>query len=139
MINPVIHLLGELNWGAVIVATIVPFVLGYLWYGPLFGKAWMAASGVTKESMGGSARPLIMSFFLTLGTAIILGMAVERFDIVYWPNGITLGLGLAIGLYAFNLCSDFLFEGRPMKLLYIQAGYRVLCAAAMGGILAAWR
>ncbi|MBA2459694.1 MAG: DUF1761 family protein, partial [Gemmatimonadales bacterium] len=27
---------------AVLVATLLGFVLGGLWYGPLFGRAWMA-------------------------------------------------------------------------------------------------
>ena len=36
---------------AVIVATIVSFVVGGIWYGPAFGKAWMAALGKTEADM----------------------------------------------------------------------------------------
>ncbi len=46
-----------ITWLAVIVAALASFPLGMLWYGPLFGKAWMAASGVTKET-GRGVNPL---------------------------------------------------------------------------------
>ena len=36
---------------ATLVATILGFVLGALWYGPIFGKPWMAAVGVSREQL----------------------------------------------------------------------------------------
>lgn len=37
--------LGQINWLAVIVATIVYFALGALWYSPVaFGKPWQLVS-----------------------------------------------------------------------------------------------
>src|SRR5438445_183545 len=44
---------------AVIVATIVSFVIGGIWYGPAFGKAWMARSGKPRRTWRrcGSGRP----------------------------------------------------------------------------------
>ena len=35
----------DINWLAVIVAAVATFVLGGVWYGPLFGKIWRAADG----------------------------------------------------------------------------------------------
>ena len=32
----------SVSWLAVIVGTLLGFVLGASWYGPLFGRAWMA-------------------------------------------------------------------------------------------------
>ena len=43
------HHLGSLNWLAVLVAAASGFVIGGLWYGPLFQKPWMRLSGMTKE------------------------------------------------------------------------------------------
>ena len=34
-------------------ATVLAFVLGGLWYGPVFGNAWMAALGKTEELEAG--------------------------------------------------------------------------------------
>jgi hypothetical protein len=36
-------MLKGVNWIAVVVAVVLLEGLGMLWYGPLFGKAWMAA------------------------------------------------------------------------------------------------
>ena len=41
--------LATLNWLAVLVASLTGFVLGGLWYGPLFLKPWLHASGMTLE------------------------------------------------------------------------------------------
>lgn len=41
------------------VAAIVPLVLGFIWYGPLFGNIWMKEMGFTKESMKGENRILV--------------------------------------------------------------------------------
>lgn len=39
----------DINWLALVVASILPLATGFLWYGPLFGKAWMQESGMTEE------------------------------------------------------------------------------------------
>ena len=33
----------------IFVAALIPFLLGALWYGPLFGKPWMKVNGFTEE------------------------------------------------------------------------------------------
>ena len=40
----------DLNWLAVIVAALAYFAIGAVWYAPpAFGRAWMAAGGMTVE------------------------------------------------------------------------------------------
>ena len=39
----------QINWLASAVAAFIAFVLGGLWYGPVFGKQWQALAGVTDE------------------------------------------------------------------------------------------
>jgi hypothetical protein len=44
----------DLNWLAIIVATVVVFIGGALWYSPLlFVKPWMRLTGVTDDSPRG--------------------------------------------------------------------------------------
>ena len=43
--------LPEISWLATLVATLLAFALGALWYGPLFGKAWMAEQGFVEEDL----------------------------------------------------------------------------------------
>ena len=46
----------EVNWIAVIAAAVSAFVMGGLWYGPLFGKKWMALVGLSISRMPGPPR-----------------------------------------------------------------------------------
>jgi len=42
-----------MNWIAIIVAAIVNFALGYVWYRPeVLGKRWSALTGKKMEDMG---------------------------------------------------------------------------------------
>ena len=40
-----------INYLAVVGAAVVAMGLGFLWFGPLFGKQWMASIGITPEKM----------------------------------------------------------------------------------------
>lgn len=41
----------ELNWLVVFGSALVPLAVGALWYGPLFGKAWMVQADMTEEKI----------------------------------------------------------------------------------------
>ncbi len=43
--------MANINFLAVIVATLSAFAVGGLWYGPLFGQAWLSAVGMTEEEV----------------------------------------------------------------------------------------
>ena len=43
--------MSDLSPLATLVASVLAFALGGLWYGPLFGNAWMAEHGFTKEQL----------------------------------------------------------------------------------------
>jgi hypothetical protein len=45
--------MANANLLAILVAAATGFLIGGLWYGPLFGKAWMAEHGFTEEQMRG--------------------------------------------------------------------------------------
>lgn len=41
----------EINFYAILVAALTTLVIGFVWYGPLFGKAWMKETGLTEEDL----------------------------------------------------------------------------------------
>ena len=72
--------MAGLNWLAVTVSALAVFILGWLWYGPLFSKPW--ASGMGFQNSGSDAKmpppamlfmSYLMSFFLATALASILG------------------------------------------------------------------
>lgn len=59
-------------------AALIPMVIGFIWYHPkVFGKAWMAASGMTDEKMKSGKMALIfgLSYLLSLFVAVALVFA----------------------------------------------------------------
>jgi hypothetical protein len=129
----------ELNFVAVLVATVVGFCFGFLWYSRfMFGHAWLAAIGKSKEELGNPAKALVLSFVATAVTAVVLSLFISWIGVVDMTEGLLVGLYTGVGFVATSLFSDYLFCGWSMKLFLIQAGYRVSTLALMGAVLGVW-
>ena len=131
--------LSGLNWLAILVATVAGFALGGLWYGPLFGDAWLSALGKTADQIQPSPTPFVISFFTALITAIVLAMFISALNISTLGGGVVIGLLVGIGFIATAMASDSAFGDTGANLWLIQSGYRVLYSVLMGAILAVWR
>jgi hypothetical protein len=131
--------LGHIHWLAVAAAAIAGFPLGALWYGPLFGGAWMAATGITKER----ARQANMA--KVYGTTLVLNLLIATSLAMFIGAQSNLQAGLFAGFMAgftyvaAALGITYLFEFRPLKLWAINAGYQVVVFSLMGVILGAWQ
>lgn len=74
----------EINFLILLAATLVPLVVGFIWYSPkVFGNAWMKATGVTPESAKGANMPLIFgltalfSFFIAF---MLQSIVIHQFN-----------------------------------------------------------
>lgn len=132
-------LISELNWLAILVATVAGFAIGGVWYGPLFGNAWVQAMGKKPEDFEPSPTPFIVSFVTSLITAIVLAVLIQALGITDVIGGLTLGLAVGIGFIATAMASDSAFCGWGLNLFLIQAGYRVTYSVVMGIVLAVWQ
>ena len=63
-----------LNWYLILATALVPLIVGFVWYGPLFGKLWMQEAGITEESMKGSNMALIFGISLVFGVFLAVGL-----------------------------------------------------------------
>jgi hypothetical protein len=127
----------NLNWYAVIVSALAGFPLGFLWYGALFGKAWMGLTGVTPEQ-GKAANPLKLYgtvLLLNIVIAIALGCLIGDRG---WHYGVHIGLLASVMFFATGLGINYLFEFRKLRLWLINSGYMVVLMVIMGAILGAW-
>ena len=126
---------------AVVVAALSAFLVGGIWYSPLaFARPWMAANGFTEESLrerGGTARIFGVAFVLVLVASVNLAFFLGAEDTTAtW--GASAGALTALWIAsAFGV--TYLFERKPMKLFFIDAGYHVVAFPLMGLILGAWR
>ncbi|MEZ5500850.1 MAG: DUF1761 domain-containing protein [Steroidobacteraceae bacterium] len=129
--------MSTVNWLAVAVAAVAGFPLGMIWYGPLFGKAWMRETGVTEEKAR-SANPaklygtvLVLNLIAAWSMALVIGLAG-------WRTGLHVGLMIALTFVAVALGINYLFEFRTLRLWLINSGYMVVFFSVMGLILGAW-
>jgi hypothetical protein len=126
------------NWLSVFVAALSGFVIGGLWYGPLFQKPWMRASGMTKERGAQGNMPLIFGGAYVLNLVAATGIALQNGSHTGWLFGLHIGLMAACFFIAPALGVIYLFEMRPLKLWLINAGYQIVNFSAMGAIIGAW-
>ncbi len=131
----------EINYWAVVVAALSGFAVGALWYGPLFGRQWMAASGVTEADVKNTNFPRIygVAFVMSLLSAFVLAHVVAQFNATTVKAGAQAGFWMWLGFIVTVQVTDALFNRTSKRLVSIDAGYRLVWLVVMGVILAVWR
>jgi len=136
----ILNHLGEINWIAVVVATVAAFLLGGVWYSKkLFGNRWMQEIGLTEDSIHKThtKRTFITTFVLQFiaATALAVFLGSEN----TWMTGMRSGALIGLLWIATAYGVTYLFEQRSMRIFLINAGYYVVLFAIMGGILGGWK
>mmetsp|Transcript_12529 Transcript_12529/g.41324 ORF Transcript_12529/g.41324 Transcript_12529/m.41324 type:complete len:147 (-) Transcript_12529:13-453(-) len=143
----------NVNWIALIIAALSTLVIGFLWYGPLFGKAWMKETGITEEQAQ-KGMPLRFGlsvvlaffaiFFIYVNSVVtggippdeLHGINVSRYHT--FGHGVVHGISAALFIALPVLVTNALFEQKSFKYMLINVGYWVVTFAIMGGIVNAW-
>ncbi|MGI9323065.1 MAG: DUF1761 domain-containing protein [Pseudomonadales bacterium] len=129
----------ELNFVAIILATLSAFVVGALWYGPLFGKAWMEEFNITEQDIEQENK--LRVYGLSFALAFIVAFGLDFFILgehTGWMEGAEIGAIAGLGLLAPYTGIHYLFEGRSMRAFLINAGFNVVTLMVMGAILGWW-
>jgi hypothetical protein len=132
------HHMADINWLAVFVVALAGFIVGGLWYGPLFQKPWMQHSGMTKEK--GAQGNMVLTFGTAYAMNVIAatGLCLLIGPHRDWLHGLHTGLMVGLFFVATGIATIYVFEMRALKLFLINAGYQVVNLAAMGVLLAIW-
>jgi len=127
-----------INWLAVVVAALSSFLLGGIWYGPLFKRAWCHEAGV--DPCSAPAHPARV-----FGSAFVASLiAASAFA---WFIGPAPGLRMALidgvvagfALVAMSFAINYGFAQRSLKLWLIDGGYHTLQFALYGLVLGLWQ
>ena len=130
----------QFNLWAVLVAALIQWVLGALWYSLFFAKPWMAAVGHTPgERPKGAVFAMVSSFVGGLILSFILAHLVIWSNAMTWCRGAFIGGICWLGFIAVPLFSEKLYERRPFTLFAINAGYWLVALISSGIVLAVWR
>ena len=118
---------------ATLLATVLGFGLGALWYGPLFGARWMAELGMSADELRKDFNPA-----KTYGATFVLGLvAAYVFGLFVGPApgrafAVVAGAGAGLCWVATALATNYLFERRSLVLIGINGGYHAVRFALIG-------
>lgn len=128
----------QIHWLAILGAAAAGFVVGGLWYGPLFGKAWMKARGLDEaELKKGMSMPMIFggTFLLNLLAAFMLDHLYGTYDAqMGFHHALVIAGIIGIGFIATSIGVNYLFARLPRALFLIDAGYWIVTYLAMGAV-----
>ncbi len=139
-----LDVLGELNWLAVIVATVAYFALGGLWYAErVFGKAWMRSMDWQPPADYKPSPAVYLVPALTcLISTVVTGMIAAATETDTLAEGIVLGLAVGVGYAGAAVMVTGFFDPKkpqPVTNALISAGYHVVGLLIVGIILALWQ
>ena len=127
----------ELDYLAVLVAAVVGFGAGAIWYSPiLFAKAWQQETGITDEVAreGSPAKTFGLTFVITVIAAAAMDMFLDPASM--GVLGCTMA-GLCVGLIwvGGSFAINYLFEHKSLRLWLINAGYHTIQFTLIGLVL----
>lgn len=126
-----------LDWVAVIAAAVAAFVAGAIWFGPLFGKAWVAGFGFKEEELGDQNKLKIFGLTLVLNLVMAINLAMFLGAEPTLGFGVAAGFATGLGFAAPLIGVYYLFEGRSLRLFLINGGFAVVNFTVMGAVIPA--
>jgi hypothetical protein len=127
----------DLNHGAILLAAVSSFLLGGLWYGPLFKNAWCKAAGVDPDKPPGHpARVFGVAFAFSLVAAAVFAWLLGPAPDLFFAVG--MGVAVGAGWVATSFGINYQFAGRPLTLWAIDGGYHTLQFVLYGLVLGLW-
>ena len=132
---------GAINYVAIAVSAIMLMVLGFIWYAPfVFGRAWVAALGKAKSEtpVSGPSRATVAALADAILSSLMLAVVFQVATVSRVAGGVIAALSLAVAVSGISIISHDAFERRPLSLMLIEVGYRLVGYLFVGIILSVW-
>lgn len=113
-----------------IVAGIINFMIGGLWYGLLFQKSWIQAQGINPEDIGKNGdgkKEMIMTLIVEVIISIITILFLSAINAAIPINALIIGL-----ITILSGLKNYFFEQRPVKLILINESYKLVAFIIIG-------
>ncbi|HEL1998589.1 TPA: DUF1761 domain-containing protein [Streptococcus suis] len=117
-----------------IVAGLIAFAIGGLWYGLIFRDAWIKASGIDmakveadRQAGKNGQKEMVISLVIEVLTAIITIFFIKTLDVS--PLHAAGGMGVIAVLASLK---NYVFEQRPTNLILINESYKLVCYLVVG-------
>jgi ABC-type multidrug transport system fused ATPase/permease subunit len=134
----------DINYWAVILATLSSMVVGSIWYTPrVFGNYWMKTSGVQPSGRAADAViPMVVTVLVSFITAWVLAGAVfisqNFYGGSFLGNSVVTGLVLWAGFTAARFVTHDAFDRRPSGLTILNISHELVTVVIMSLIIGVW-
>lgn len=126
----------HINMMALGIAVVANFILGYLWFTPLFGKAWGAEMGYKMDEKPPGSELAKGMIFMVIGNffmAWVFAHNIAVWDPTTWgqpastmspaANALTAAIFTWLGFYFPGDLGSVVWERKSWKLFFINTGY----------------
>ena len=137
-------MIPEINYWAVLLATVAAIVIGSVWYTPrVFGDRWRKWGQVTDPETSAQAwLPILVSVALAFLLAWVLAGSVaiawHFYGGTYLGSAIVTGLTLWAGFTGGRFITHDVFAGRPSQLTILNISYELVLVLVMSVIIGVW-
>ncbi len=137
----------DINFWAVLVSSVVVMVLGFVWHGPLFGKKFNEAMGMTmptdpevrKKMMRGMNKIYLIQFLLFVVQMFVLA---KHISLVPSMSAVATAFCLWLGFVMPTVASAAIWNDRSTKarwtIFFVSAGFNLVSLVIAALILGMW-
>jgi len=132
----------KINHLAVLLAVVLQFALGFLWYSLLFGEAWMGMVGLdmaTIEADPPGAEEWITNIVSAVVSMYVLAWLFTRINVTSLVQGLLIGLLIGFSFVLLSIMTSGMFAKDPYGLAWITGGFTTAGLAVGGAVLGAWK
>jgi multisubunit Na+/H+ antiporter MnhB subunit len=138
----------KINFVAILVAVVVNFILGFIWYTPLFGKIWGREMGYDPDMKPEKSVMLKGMAFMIIGNFLFAGVLAH--NILAWQfvpgikemgplsNAISAAIFTWLGFYVPGELGATVWQKHSWKLFGINTGYNLASLLVVALILTHW-
>ena len=134
-----------INYWAILVSALASMIIGWVWYGPLFGKMFMTAMGWDNRTPAqmemmkqGMMKKYIAQFVASLLMFYVLAGFVGGFGTASFASGMIIAFFAWLGFVVPLKFGDALLGG-SMTLFWLAIGNSLFALLVGGAILGVWR
>jgi hypothetical protein len=133
----------KINYPAVLVAAILHWILGAVWYGIFSNKfvelmAWTPQQLAELESKSNMTE-LALAFLSSLVLVYVLAHFLQYAKANNLVAGFQTAFWLWLGFIATTQLATVIFEGRKPGLYLLNIGYQLVACLAAGALLTIWK
>jgi len=137
------HLM-KINYLAVLVAAVLHFIIGGVWYGVIFSNQFIKLIGWSPEKLAqvgneNHGKEYLIAFVSSLVLVYVLAHFVQYTKAKSAIDGIQTAFWLWLGFIVTTQLATVIFEERRLGLYVLNVAYQFVGCSVAGVILALWR